>query len=368
MTHNMTTANTSYFKDGEIERYNKEFDAYCNSSFYRKVCESRSLFNRLRQTSGILFKNPFILSHVVRDIKNKYLHNKTPLRSLEIAVEYNCNSACEQCSCRLDYRPGQPRLSMAEFKSAVDQAIELGAFQFCITGGEPLLQFNDVCELVAYIRSKKCYVHLCSNGLLITRDILEKLAKLGLNSLEMGLDSVEPDTHDDNRREGGFQKIMQNTEWAKELNMLVIWNTVCTSKKIDNNDLLALIKLARKKGALLQITPPCVTGAWRNKEEILLNERGQKYFWWLMSFANVRTDMYSSLTSVRCPAAREKIGLQPYGDVVSCPLIQIKYGNVKNESLASIRNKMLEDNFYLKKSYCMPAFDRPFIEKHLLDK
>ncbi len=150
--------------------------------------------------------------------------------------------------------------------------------------------------------------------------------------------------------------------------MLVIWNTVCTSEKIDNYDLLALIKLARKKGALLQITPPCVTGAWKNKEEILLNDRGQKYFWWLMSFPNVRTDMYSSLTAVRCPAAREKIGLQPYGDVVSCPLIQIKFGNVKNESLASIRQKMLNDDFYLRKSYCMPAFDREFIEKYLLEK
>ncbi|MBU2473101.1 SPASM domain-containing protein, partial [Patescibacteria group bacterium] len=83
-----------------------------------------------------------------------------------------------------------------------------------------------------------------------------------------------------------------------------------------------------------------------------------------------RMDTYSSYFGVRCPAAREKIGIQPYGDVVSCPLIQIVYGNVKNEELKKIREKMLKNPYYhmVSREGCLPSFNKDFIDKYMLDK
>ncbi|MBU1102266.1 radical SAM protein, partial [Patescibacteria group bacterium] len=314
-----------------------------------------------------IFKDQKLIAHVIKAFGWKIL-GKPSMRSLEIAVEYNCNSKCEQCSCRLAYDPSRPRLTVDEFKNAIDQAIALGAFQFNITGGEPLLQFEDVKEILKYIKSKKGYSHICSNGLIMTEEKLDALVKAGLNSIEMGLDSAVPAIHDGNRRENGFEKIMQVIEWAKEKKLTIILNTISTHEKIENGDLLALYKLAKQKGVYVQVTPPCVTGAWKNKTEILLDKDETDYFWWLMTFPRMRTDMYSSFTSVRCPAVREKIGIQPYGDVVSCPLVQIVYGNIKQESLKSIRDKMLQNPYYLRVSTCLPAFDREFIDKYLIEK
>ena len=359
---------SDFFKPGEIEKYEKNFSLYTQSAFYRKYCQFRFSFNRIGQTLKIIAENPYLIPKILKNYFDKFFMGKQRLRSLEIAVEYNCNSKCDQCSCRLAYDPSKKRLTMAEFKNIIDQARAMGAFQFCLTGGEPLLQLNDVLEITKYLRSKKCYVHLCSNGLLMTEETLKKLAEAGLSSLEMGLDSALPEIHDDNRRENGYTKIMQEIEWARPLKIRVTLNTISTHEKIKNHDLLALVKLAQTKKVNLQITPPCVTGAWKNRIEILMNDKEKQYFWWLMKFSSVRTDMYSSLTTVRCPAAREKIGVQPYGDVVSCPLIQVIYGNVKNESLEQIVEKMLKNPFYSKTAFCLPAFEKEFIEKYLMDK
>lgn len=351
----------------EIEKLINSFELYKKSKIYRVYCSFRSFINRVFQTGNVLIKSPYLIPIVIRNVFINALKGNS-LRSLEIAVDYNCNSKCEQCSCRLAYDPNKKRLSLDEFKNVIDQAIELGAFQFNLTGGEPLLQVEEVIELIKYIRAKKGYIHICSNGLLMTREVFDRLVSAGLNSLEMGLDSAIPDIHDDNRRENGYKKIMEVIGWAKKSDIIVILNTVSTHEKIKNHDMLALMKLVQNLGVYLQVTPPCVTGAWKNKTDILMNKDETEYFWWLMSRPQVRTDMYSSFTSTRCPAAREKIGIQPYGDVVSCPLIQIVYGNIKNESLTRIREKMLENPYYHKVTACLPAMDAKFINDYLIDK
>jgi MoaA/NifB/PqqE/SkfB family radical SAM enzyme len=352
-----------YFDPGEITQYRKRFEFYAKSRFYRRLMNGRAFLNRLVQTIAILKHNTYLFPHLVKNYLR--LGQGGAFRSLEIAVDYNCNSKCEQCSCRLAYDPSRTRLSLDQFKDAIDQAMALGGFQFNITGGEPLVQLDEVLALTFYIHGRGGYVHLCSNGLLMNEEILTKLVAAGLNSLEMGLDSVLPSVHDDNRQEEGFNKIMAVIDLAHKFKLPVILNTIITHLKIENGDMLALYKLAKAKKVLLQITPPCVTGAWSDQDEILLDEKETLYFWWLMSFPGVRTDMYSSLTRTRCPAAREKIGLQPYGDVVSCSLIQLTFGNIKDESLAVIRDRMLQDEYYQNITFCLPAFDRQFIKDRL---
>lgn len=355
-----------YFFPGETQELDNKFRRYMERGWYRNYCRLRSWLNRIEQAVVILWRNPFLLPYIFRNVSLSIL-GKNPMRSLEIAIEYNCNSKCEQCSCRLAYDPGKERLSMDQFKNAADQAFALGAFQFNITGGEPLLRLEEVYELISYIRAKGGYVHICSNGLLMTEEILKELVSRGLNSLEMGLDSASHTEHDINRKEESFRKIMQVIDWSKKYGLMVILNTICTKEKIKNHDLLALRKIAKEKGVYLQLTPPCVTGAWKNQIEVLLTGDDIEYFWWFVGLPRVRTDMFSSFTTVRCPAAREKIGLQPYGDIVSCPLIQIVYGNIKETSLEDIRNKMLEDPYYSKVTSCLPALDRNFINDRLID-
>ncbi|MBF0296371.1 MAG: radical SAM protein [Magnetococcales bacterium] len=357
-----------------LDVMHEEFARVTSSRWRQRLVMWRMHFNRLSQSLYIILKSRHIVVKLFKSLAVALVSKKIILRSLELAATYRCNAKCEQCSCRLEMNMERERsehLSIQEYKNAIDQALEMGAFQFLINGGEPMLEPEIVFELVAYIkRNKSCYVHLCTNGYLLNQENIDHLVRLGLDSVEMGLDSAFPEIHDANRMPGSFQKIMESTDMFRKHGVLVIYNTVLTNQKVQSDDILLTCELAARKGCLLQITPACLTGAFKNRIDLLLTKRTKLYFIWLLSkYWSNRSDLYSSLTNIRCPAAREKIALQPYGDVVSCPLIQIPYGNIRNQSLQEIRASMLTNPFYhLKETQgCLPSMSEAFIRQYLLD-
>jgi len=363
---------SDYISEAEAERLDLEFEEFLKNRALHKRIERVINFNRFKQTLRVVSSNFFILPNVLKNYLKLFLLKKAPLRSMEISLTYECNATCEQCSCRLNYNPAKKRLSLKEFKKVIDDAIKMGAFQFNITGGEPLLYFDECIELINYIRSRGKYVHLCTNAILMNFDLMKGLKEAGLNSLEMGLDSANESEHNGNRKENSYQSTMNTIKMAKDAGIkTIILNTIITHEKIKCHDMLALMNLAKEKGVMLQITPPCVTGAWKNKIDILLSKNERLYLRWLLAkYSHARMDTYSGYKGIRCPAAREKVGVHPYGDVVSCPLIQIVYGNIKDDSLENIRKKMLENPYYhvVSREGCLPSFNGEFIDKYMLDK
>lgn len=362
----MSATETTRIADPELEAFRALYaDPRQRRAILRKINS-----NRLSQGLGILFKNRFVIPKAVRCLLRS-MAGEFPLRSLEVAVGYECNFQCDQCSCALNHDRQRQRLSMDQFKSAIDQAMAMGAFQFNLNGGEPLLYYADVLELCEYVSSRGCYVHMATNGFLMTREKMLALKAAGLRSFEMGLDSSQETLHDANRGMiGSFKKIMENTRMGAELGLRVAYNTVGSKDKIYNGDLLNTVRLAREMGVLLMITPPCVTGRWAGKFDVLLNEEEKWYLRWILArHPWARLDNYNGLRKLSCPAAREKMAVNPYGDVVSCPLIQIAYGNVVQEPLADIQARMLQDPFYLKdlSDGCLPSHDLNFIQERLVE-
>ncbi len=324
--------------------------------------------NRYSQNLGLLFHHPKMLKRIFRVYLDKIFSGKNAIRQVEIAVCYECNAKCEQCSCARSLNKKRKRLTKEQFKKLVDESIKMGAFQFNITGGEPLIYLQDTLDLVKYISGKECYVHLCTNAILLDGKTLVKLKKNGLDSLEFGFDSADPNIHNTNRNKKAYERVLSATKMAKELGFDVIWDTIITPKKIENGDLLSIIKLAKSYGAKVQITPPCVMGKWAENEGILLSEENKKYFKKMLRIPRVRTDTFSSLLTPGCPAAREKLAVNPYGDVLPCSLVQISYGNFLNEPLAEIQRKMLKEPYYKGGKgilSCLPSFDKRFIDMFL---
>ncbi|MBF0415486.1 MAG: radical SAM protein [Magnetococcales bacterium] len=364
--HNLTRS--------ELDCLHAEFDRVLASPWRQRALLWRMHANRISQSAYILLRSYNIIPKILKGVAAGLMGQSPTLRSLELAVTYRCNAKCEQCSCRLEMdmeRERKEHLTVDEYKNAIDQAREMGAFQFLINGGEPMLGADLVFDLIAYIKqNKQSYVHLCTNGYLLNQERIDQLANLHLDSVEMGLDSAFPEIHDANRMPGSFQKIMESTDMFRKHGILVIYNTVLTNQKVQSDDILLTCQLAAKNGCLLQITPACLTGSYKNRLDLLLTDKTKLYFIWLLSkYWSNRSDLYSSLTNIRCPAAREKIGLQPYGDVVSCPLIQIPYGNIRHTPLREIQAKMLLNPYYhLKETQgCLPSMSETFIREYLLD-
>jgi MoaA/NifB/PqqE/SkfB family radical SAM enzyme len=327
--------------------------------------ESALTANRWRQNLAILKDNLSILPAVLRNYR-AVLRGQSRLRALEISVGYRCQLSCDQCSCARTYDPSRGRLTLAELFRAIDQARDLGAFQFNLTGGDPLIYYDDVLALIDYLGRKKCYAHLCTNAVALTYENLSEMRRLGLCSIEMGLDSARRQTHDANRCPGNYDKIMEVLQWTARLGMRTILNTVITREKIANRDMANLVRLVQQTHAHLQITPPCAVGHWSGKMEVLLQPEEEEYLRRLLGQRQVRSDIFSSFISSRCSAGREKLAITPYGDVMPCSLVQISYGNVRQHPLARIHQEVLKNPFYhqVTRQGCVTSFNRAFINHY----
>lgn len=348
----------------------KKFRTFLDSRPRQRLNEWRISLNRVAQNSSTIVKHPYLLPAVAKGFFHAGLRQKI-LRSIELSIGYECNFKCNQCSCRLSYDRSRTRLTLDEFKKLADDAVRLGVVQFNLTGGEPLLHEKDVFELIHYInKEQRRYVHLCTNGYLLNEEKVNRLVAAGLCSLEMGLDSAYPEEHDANRKgKGSYDRIMTIAGYARRAHMPVILNTIITHAKVASGEMLELARLAKEKGVRLQITVPCLTGAWKGRPDILLTEQEKKYLRWLLRFPHVRMDTYSSFRGVRCSAGREKVAITPYGDVLPCSLVQIPYGNVRQASLEAIWEKMYQQPEYHRRlQACPTSFDPEFIKKYHLDE
>ncbi len=373
MQETKTTVRASTLSNGRsLAAYHEDFDRKWASAWGRTLTYAQMHANRVVQSARIVLSHPDIWGKVASGFVNAARGRKRLLRSLEIAVTYRCNARCEQCSCRRDHDPVREKtelLTLPELQRVIDEAVDMGAFQFCINGGEPMLEEERVFALLDYIKTRhKGYVHLCTNGTLLDDDKVARLAEHHLDSVEMGFDSAFEDVHDANRVRGGYRKVFHNIEAFRKRGVGVVLNTILTNQKVRSDDMLFTMDLAEKHGCMLQVTPCCLTGALRGRMDMMLTERARFYFYWFLAQStNNRSDLYSSLTRIKCPAGREKLGLQPYGDVVSCPLIQIRYGNVREKGLAAIQQDILADSYYgLDGSHgCLPAMSETFIRERL---
>lgn len=122
---------------------------------------------------------------ISRTARNFILKNKPYFAHLTIT--HRCNMNCSYCQITKD--SNTPELSLDETKKMVDILDKMGIAVISITGGEPLLR-EDIYDLIDYIKSKKLYVRLVSNGTLPIEKY-KRLLNSKIDSISISLDGIE---------------------------------------------------------------------------------------------------------------------------------------------------------------------------------
>lgn len=152
---------------------------------------------------------------------------------LRISVTDKCNLRCRYCMPEegVPLRSHEDFLSLEQITAVVREAVKLGLTKIRLTGGEPLVK-RGIVELAGMLRSLPGVRHLAmtTNGVLLSK-YAEGLKRAGLDSLNISLDTLDPERYRYLTRWGEIRGVLRGLEAALrvgipvKINMVVLGDT-----------------------------------------------------------------------------------------------------------------------------------------------
>lgn len=140
---------------------------------------------------------------------------------VELEPLFQCNLACEGCG-KIQHPEHELRRRMP-VEQAVNAVLECGAPMVSIAGGEPLIH-TEIDEIVRQLIAKKKFVYLCTNALLLEKN-LHKFKPSPYFSWAVHIDGLR-ERHDESvSRAGVFDKAVSAIKAAKAAGFRVTTNT-----------------------------------------------------------------------------------------------------------------------------------------------
>lgn len=311
---------------------------------------------------------PLVTIKVLKGFFRKFLLRQNVLRTVDLAVTGNCHYKCGFCSAIRLYKKGGPFLTVPQIEQIWKQCVRLGAVHVNLTGGEPFLRdIDELCLIIKNLKPSRFLVSLVTSGFGLTNEKLRKVKDAGLDTLQLSLESVESDRHDEIAGiEGSFKKIQDAIKYARQLHLNICLNAVYYRGNAE--EIQKLIEFCGNEDIFLVLNTASCEGRWRGANENRLVQEDMKVFNDFMRYPHVRHDSSVNFSGKReCPAGKERIHITAYGDVLTCPLVQVSYGNVLKEPLENIYRRMCGMEHLKKYSYmCKHAFDENYYKEVIL--
>jgi MoaA/NifB/PqqE/SkfB family radical SAM enzyme len=109
----------------------------------------------------------------------------------QLVITDDCNLSCGYCN---EYIPGALPVPLATLQERVDKLQALGVLVYDLLGGEPLLHPHLV-ALIRYMKTRgqqRNIVVLITNGFLLTSKKVAALNDVGLDMMQISVDSIAP--------------------------------------------------------------------------------------------------------------------------------------------------------------------------------
>jgi PqqA peptide cyclase len=155
-------------------------------------------------------------------------------------LTYRCPLRCPYCSNPPRYT-GHAEIDTETWIRVFQEAEALGVVQLNLTGGEPLLR-EDLERLIESARRLELYTNLITSGIPLTFGRLSQCAALGLNSIQVSVQSVRPAESDRLAGIPSFQRKLEVMQWATALGLPLTLNVVLHRDNI--GEVAELITLA----------------------------------------------------------------------------------------------------------------------------
>ncbi len=319
--------------------------------------------NRLKK------EKPYVYQKIMRF--DEKVRKGESIAILQFQYDYRCNFRCQHCDITKIQAKNKNRFfTPNDVKELSRQADEMGLAHIVITGGEPLV-FPDFDDIVKAIDPAKFYITSDTNGWFLDAERARHLKSIGVDKIQLSLDSLRPSEHDKFRRKpGSHERCIRAIDAALEAGLNIIIQTVVTKQRIRSEEFIDFLGFLNKKGVGVFVTYAKPVGEWEGKFDALINKDDMDYLRELEKKYNVFTHLTPSYgLNLGCIAVKRMVSITKYGDIMPCPYIHVTLGNFFEEPLKDIIERGMKIKYFAKfTDTCLIAEDRKFIDTYVVKK
>lgn len=310
-------------------------------------------------------EKPYVYEKIMR-YKEKYEAGES-IAIIQFQYDYTCNFKCVHCSVKKFQGKKDGRFfKIPDVKELARQADEMGLAQIVITGGEPLV-FPDFDQIVEAIDPQRFYIVSDTNGWFLDDAKAKHIKSIGVDKIQLSLDSLSADEHDSFRcKKGSHEKALRAIDASLNAGLNIILATVVTKQRIRSEEFIEYLEFAKEKGVGVFVTYAKPVGAWEGNFDVLVNRDDMDYMRNLEKKYNVFTHLTPSYgLDIGCIAVKRMFSVTKYGDIMPCPYIHTTIGNFFNEPLKDIVERGMKIKYFGNyMDTCLIAEDRHFINNY----
>ena len=200
----------------------------------------------------------------------------------------------------------------------------------------------------------------------------KKLAKARVSRVSVSIDSMDEKTHDEIRgRKDSWKRAIQALKHVRECGMDPYLNITVGHYNVNDENFRNLLDYSKKEKykTLLNVAVPA--GMWQKMDSIICDEKDRTHIQELRKeYKNLVRNLWNPFDKsnekiLGCTTVN-RLYITPLGDVLVCPYVHIKIGNIIKDNLKDIVEKGFKIKYFNNhSSLCLAGEDVSFINKFM---
>jgi MoaA/NifB/PqqE/SkfB family radical SAM enzyme len=266
----------------------------------------------------------------------------------QLELTHRCNLRCKQCYNQSGC--SKPDISFDKWMDVAKQLVDMNIFECVISGGEPLLLGDKLYKLMDVLDDSGIRFILVTNGLLMDERNVKRLSKYDYYWIQVSIDGSRPEIHDKIRGvKGSWKKAINAAKMISQAGLPLVISHVIQKDNIDYLDemLMTSYLLGAKR---------IITGKFTFSGRAILNRKSIDIDYSKLKEAyqllKTRRDEYEGRMNImtstdptfylryRILEPSSVLLIRPNGDVKIDCILPFKIGNVLDEEISSIWDRI----------------------------